>query len=161
MEEYKELKDDYYIKGKEILKKYKIDLIYSSYSDYWFEYVDFDKKFSLYYFIVLAVLFLFLIIEMIIYKAIIKKQKENGILQYIMIFFNGLFYIVFKIILLIIIYDFVIFFIVLVSKPFSTKNKKETFDNNEEREMTEFEENWQNSDYKIIPFILLYITFYF
>ena len=34
MEEYKELKDDYYIKGKEILKKYKIDLIYSSYSDY-------------------------------------------------------------------------------------------------------------------------------
>ena len=149
MEEYKDLKDDYYIKGKEILEKFKVDPIYSSYKDYWFDYVDFDRKFLLCYFIVLALLLLFLIIEMIIYKSVIKKQKENGILQYIMIFFNGLFYIVFKIMFLIIIYDFVIFFIVLVSKPFDIEYKIEEYDGNGKREKTEFEKNWQNEENNI------------
>jgi hypothetical protein len=82
---------------------------------------------------------------MILYKSVIKKQKENGILQYIMIFFNGLFYIVLKIMLLIIVYDFVIGIVVLVTNPFNIKYKIGGV-NGGEREMTKFEKNWDSNE---------------
>ena len=151
MDEYKGLRDDYF-KGKEFLKNnnyiYGFYQIYSSYKAYWFDLIDLDKKFLFYYFICLALLFLFLIIEMIIYKTAIKKQKENGILQYIMIFFNGLFFIVFRIFVFVIAFDIVVYIIVLIVQPF--KLRIEVNGAQQERSVTEFEDKWISSQNRVV-----------
>ena len=139
MEDYKGLKNNFdkekatlkeykvIVEEKDIVKEYKVNTFFSNNKYSWFDYVDFDYKCLLAYFICLVILLVFLIIEMIVYKSSIKKQKENGILQYIMIFFNGLFFIIFRIMAYPIFIDFIVSGIVLLSNPFGFDKIKKIY----------------------------------
>lgn len=99
------------------------DILKSYYSNtfrfekFWIEFDDFESKIIIVDIICSCILLIFLIIELIIYSASLKKETKSSILRSVIVFFNYLFYVCFNILFTLFIYAFIYSIIVLNFNP--------------------------------------------
>ncbi len=122
-----------------------------NYEKMWCDFGSFQKKILLAHLICLCIFLVFLIIEIVLYNIILKKEIYFGILRIIIILLNSIFYVVFKIFFIFLLYELIYEFFVIIFPPDYFKKGDSTYKDSEKKK------SWK---YNILACINILIQFF-
>ena len=179
-ENYKELRElitgesktiDYYSSYYSLYQYYDDETMLNEYSNYinniqisknknlnyakmWCDFGSFQKKILSVHLICLCIFFLFLIIEIVLYNIILKKETYFGILRIIIILLNSIFYVAFKVFFILLLYELIYEILVIVFPPYYWKKDSTHKDSEQEK-------SWNPSYFAYINVIIQFFLLIF